>query len=69
MTAFDKALEIDPNYELAILNKAATESLREGEVLDGGVGITNYYKEYGMKNRSYNQTSFQEQDNRKNELK
>jgi Tfp pilus assembly protein PilF len=46
MTAFDKALEIDPNYELAILNKAATESLKEGEVLDGGVGMTNYYKEF-----------------------
>ena len=69
MTAFDKALEIDPNYELAIVNKAATESLKEGEVSDGGVGITNYYKEYGMKKRSYIQTLFQEQDNRKNELK
>jgi tetratricopeptide (TPR) repeat protein len=69
MTAFDKALEIDPNYELAIVNKAATESLKEGEVSDGGVGITDYYKEYGMKNRSYIQTLFQEQDNRKNELK
>jgi tetratricopeptide (TPR) repeat protein len=69
MTAFDKALEIDPNYELALVNKAATESLKEGEVSDSGVGITDYYKEYGMKNRSYIQTLLEEQDNRKNELK
>ena len=31
LAAFEKALELDPQYELAIVNKAMTQSLVEGE--------------------------------------
>jgi tetratricopeptide (TPR) repeat protein len=43
LAAFDKALEIDPNYEPAILNKAATEELQEGQRLALKVSVTRYY--------------------------
>jgi tetratricopeptide (TPR) repeat protein len=45
IAAFDRAIEIDPEYEPAIVNKMATESLEEGEILDAGVKITRYYEE------------------------
>ncbi len=32
MEAFDKAIEIDPNYEPAIINRAAFESMEDGEM-------------------------------------
>jgi len=50
--SFDRALAIDPGYELAIVNKALTLMLAPGEVLGGPVKTVEYYKEYG-KNRSY----------------
>jgi len=53
LAAFDKALELDPQYELAIINKAMTESLAEGEKLDGEVKTVEYYKDFPMQNRSY----------------
>ncbi len=49
---FDQALSIDPNYELATVNKALTEQLNEGEKLDYKIVNTEYYKEYPMKNKS-----------------
>jgi len=51
--AFDRALCIDPNYELAIVNKALTEGLAPGETLDAPMSTIEYYKEYKEKNRSY----------------
>jgi tetratricopeptide (TPR) repeat protein len=51
--AFDKALAIDPNYELAIVNKIHTERLAPGEALDVPMRIVKYYKDYSAKNRSY----------------
>ena len=42
LAAFDKALELDPQYELAIVNKALTETLAEGEKLDGKVKTVEY---------------------------
>ena len=53
LAAFDKALELDPQYELAIVNKALTETLAEGEKLDGKVKTVEYYKDFPMQNRSY----------------
>lgn len=43
LAAFEKALEIDPNYEPAILNKAATEKLNEGQCLSLDLKVTRYY--------------------------
>ena len=43
LAAFEKALEIDPKYEPAILNKAATEELKEGQCLSADLKVTRYY--------------------------
>jgi len=53
LAAFDKALELDPQYEPAIVNKAMTETLAEGEKLDGKVKTVEYYKDFPAQNRSY----------------
>ena len=42
LKAFDKALGISPDYELASTNKAATERLEENESLSSEVKITRY---------------------------
>ena len=43
LAAFEKALEIDPKYEPAILNKATTEELKEGQCLSADLKVTRYY--------------------------
>jgi len=43
LAAFEKALEIDPHYEPAIRNKAATEELNEGQRLSLDLKVTRYY--------------------------
>jgi lipoprotein NlpI len=60
LAAFDKALELDPQYEPAIVNKAMTETLAEGEKLDNKVKTVEYYKDFPMKNRSYIQHFIEE---------
>lgn len=51
--SFDRALVIDPNYELALVNKMHTERLGSGEVLDAPVRVVEYYKDYHAENKSY----------------
>jgi len=47
LNAFDKALQIDPNYEPAILNRAFTERLDEGEPLTHEkLESIDYYRDY-----------------------
>ncbi len=58
LAAFDKALELDPQYELAIVNKAMTETLTEGKKLDNKVKSVEYYKDFPMQNRSYIKSAF-----------
>jgi len=54
LSAFDKALEIDPAYEPAIVNRAAVESLEEGEKLESSkLDSIDYYKDFYLKKRSY----------------
>lgn len=54
LEAFDKALEVDPHYEVAIVNRAIVERLTKGERLSPEYGkIIEYYKEYPSQNRSY----------------
>ena len=43
IAAFERALEIDPNYEPAIFNKAAAEELEEGQCLSLNLKVTRYY--------------------------
>ena len=53
LDAFDKALELDPYYEPALVNRKIVESLNEGECLGKKVKTIEYYKDYPLKNRSY----------------
>lgn len=53
LEAFDKALDIDPKYELAILNREVVRTLDEGRSLDGKVKTVEYYKDYANGKRSY----------------
>lgn len=49
---FDKALELDPDYELAVVNKAITERLEEGDKLNLEITSVEYYKNFSLKNKS-----------------
>ena len=53
LDAFDKAIELDPHYEPALINRKIVESLEEGECLVKEVKTIEYYKDYPFKNRSY----------------
>ncbi|MFP4087246.1 MAG: tetratricopeptide repeat protein, partial [Desulfobacteraceae bacterium] len=54
LAALDKALEIDPRYEPAIVNKAMIEKISEGEPLTPQkLKSVEYYREYPLQNRSY----------------
>lgn len=53
LEAFDKAIEIDPNYEPALLNRKIVESLKKGECLGKRIKTIEYYKDYPLENRSY----------------
>ncbi|OGJ93571.1 MAG: hypothetical protein A2487_15835 [Candidatus Raymondbacteria bacterium RifOxyC12_full_50_8] len=53
LAVFDKALQVDPDYEPAQINKASLLSLEEGETLhEGPVPIINYGLDYQAKNKS-----------------
>jgi len=54
LAALDKAIEIDPKYEPAIVNRAVIESLDEGEKLEQeGFMSIDYYKDYSIKKKSF----------------
>ncbi|MBN2418003.1 MAG: tetratricopeptide repeat protein [Deltaproteobacteria bacterium] len=54
LKAFNKALEIDPNYEPALINKAAFESMKDGEIsVLESVETVDYYRDYSMQNKSF----------------
>ena len=51
--AYDRALELDPNYEPAILNRTTLESLPEGATLtDDHFKSMDYYKDYSRGKKS-----------------
>jgi len=53
LAAFDKALELDPNYELALQNRELVVSLEEGEKLSNTkFESVDYYKECAFKKKS-----------------
>jgi len=54
LAALDKALEIDPDYELALVNRVGIESLAEGENLTmDNFRSVEYYKDFSLKKKSY----------------
>ena len=57
LKAFTLALEIDPDYEPAMVNMAIVEQLPEGEALTAReVRRIEYYKDYPLQNKSYIQS-------------
>jgi tetratricopeptide (TPR) repeat protein len=64
LQALDMALELDPGYEPAIINRAVVESLKEGEKLPPDkVESVEYYKDYALTQKSYIQTLIQQGEN------
>lgn len=61
LAALDKALEIDPKYEPAIVNRAMIESLHEGEKLQqerfAPISV-DYYKDYPARKKSFIQSMY-----------
>lgn len=51
--AFDKAIELDPSYEPALVNRKIATSLKEGEPFSRKLETIEYYKDYTHQNRSY----------------
>jgi hypothetical protein len=47
-------LELDPEYEVAAVNRIAIEKLSEGECLEGKIESVNDYRDYkGREKKSY----------------
>jgi tetratricopeptide (TPR) repeat protein len=46
LECLDKALELDPEYEIATVNRMGIEKMREGERLEGEIDSVNYYRDY-----------------------
>jgi tetratricopeptide (TPR) repeat protein len=54
LECLDKALGLDPEYEVAAVNRIAIEELREGERLEGKMDSVDYYRDYkGKGKKSY----------------
>ena len=54
LECLDKAIELDPEYEPAIVNRLAIASLKEGEALpDFDARELSYYSEFKLQGRSY----------------
>ena len=54
LECLNKAIEIDPEYEPAMINRIAVERLRDGEAMaDLVFSEVDYYAEYKVPNRSY----------------
>jgi len=54
LTSFDRSLQINPNYEPAIVNRAVVDGMKDAEALpEGPVEIMEYEKDYTLKKKSY----------------
>jgi tetratricopeptide (TPR) repeat protein len=59
LAALDKAIEIDPEYEPAMINRIGIESLAEGEKLTmDETRSIEYYKDFRLKKKSYIQSVY-----------
>jgi len=53
LECLDKAIELDPEYEPAIVNRHAVNSLKDGELADFDGREINYYSEFKLRGKSY----------------
>ncbi|MCP4130204.1 MAG: tetratricopeptide repeat protein [bacterium] len=53
LEALDKSLAINPDYELALVNKIKVKLMEEGQTLEAKSEVIDYEKEYSLKNKSY----------------
>jgi len=54
LDCFDKALELDPEYEIAAVNRMGVEKMVDGEPLKWEMDSVNYYRDYrGKGKKSY----------------
>jgi tetratricopeptide (TPR) repeat protein len=54
LECLDKALELDPKYEVAAVNRIGIEKMGEGEPLEWEMDSVNYYRDYkGRGEKSY----------------
>jgi hypothetical protein len=44
-------LELDPEYEIAAVNRIGIEKMREGERLEGKMGSVDYYQDYKVRGK------------------
>jgi len=51
LECLDKALELDPEYEIAAVNRIAIEQLKEGQRLAGEIDSVNYYRDYKVRGK------------------
>ena len=51
LECLDKALELDPEYEIATVNRISIEQLRERERLEGKIDSVNYYRDYKVRGK------------------
>lgn len=66
LEVMDHALELDPAYEPALVNRFVIESLQDGEALPSGkLASVEYYKEYKMNKKSYIQSVLEQFKKRK----
>lgn len=49
LECLDKALQLDPEYEVAAVNRVSIERMEDGERLEGKIGSVNYYRDYKTK--------------------
>jgi len=53
LAAFDRAIEMEPGYEPAIINRVIVNKLKNGEKLHAHGKTINYNSDYKIKNKSY----------------
>jgi tetratricopeptide (TPR) repeat protein len=53
LECLDKALELDPGYEIAVVNRISIERMRDGERLEGRIDSVDYYRDYNGSKKSY----------------
>lgn len=54
LECLDMALKLDPEYEIAAVNRIVVEQLKEGETFEGEIDSVHYYRDYKVRSkRSY----------------
>jgi tetratricopeptide (TPR) repeat protein len=51
LECLDKALELDPDYEIAAVNRIGIEKMREGERLEWKMDSVDYYRDYKVRGK------------------